>query len=81
MGILERDGKARTMKMTDTRGATLRPITHEMIDMKNGRLMTDGHPAYRRIKDYLPHDVIDHEIEYVRDGDIHTQNIEGTDRS
>ena len=38
--------------------------------------MTDGSPAYRRIKDYLPHDVIDHEIEYVRGDSIHTQNID-----
>ena len=46
-----------------------------MIDLRNTRLITDGHAAYRRIEEYLQHDIIDHEIEYVR-GDIHTQNIE-----
>lgn len=47
-----------------------------MIDLKDAHLITDGHPAYRLIKEYLPHDVVDHEVEYVR-GDVHTQNIEG----
>ena len=37
--------------------------------------MTDGHPAYRSMGRYLPHEVIDHEVEYAR-GDVHTQNIE-----
>ena len=41
----------------------------------SSRLWADGNPAYRRIKEYLPHDVIDHEIEHVR-GDVHTQNID-----
>ena len=52
-----------------------RPLMLQAIDLKQSRLITDGNPVYRRIKDYLPHDVIDREIEYVRD-DIHTQNID-----
>jgi transposase-like protein len=47
----------------------------QAIDLEKSRLMTDGHSAYRQIKAYLPPEVIDHEIEYVR-GDVHTQNIE-----
>ena len=38
--------------------------------------MTDGHPAYRSMGRHLPHEVIDREIDYVRDGYVHTQNIE-----
>jgi hypothetical protein len=71
----ERGGMARTMVVEDTQGRTLRPIMLQAIDLDRSRLMTDGHPSYRQIKAYLPHEVIDHEIEYVR-GDVHTQNIE-----
>ena len=74
-GMIERDGTVRTMVVDDTTGGTLRPIMTNMIDLNNARLITDGHPAYRRMKDYLPHEVIDHGIEYVR-GDVHTQSIE-----
>ena len=74
-GILERGGQVRTMKVPGATGPILRPIMGKMIDMRNARLMTDGHPAYRQIKRYLPHEVIDHEVEYVR-GDVHTQGIE-----
>ena len=38
--------------------------------------MTDGHAAYRLIRNHLPHAVINHEETYV-DGDTHTQSIEG----
>ena len=75
-GMVERGGKARTMKVPDARGTTLQPIMKRMIDLGRSRLITDGHGAYRLIKDYLRHDVIDHELAYVR-GDVHTQNIEG----
>jgi transposase-like protein len=74
-GMVEREGKTRSMTVPDARANTLRPILKKHLDLGKARLMTDGHPAYKRIKDYLPHEVIDHEIEYVR-GDIHTQNVE-----
>ena len=64
-GMVERGGQARTIKVSDASGRTLRPIMLNAIDLERSRLMTDGRPAYRRIKDFLPHDVIDHEIEHV----------------
>jgi len=73
-GILERGGKVRTYHVTDAIGKTLRPILAGSID-KAARLITDGHPAYRLIKNRQRHDVIDHELEYVH-GDVHTQGIE-----
>jgi len=45
------------------------------IDVKNSRLITDGHHAYKMIGHEMQHDVINHELEYVR-GDVHTQSIE-----
>ena len=74
-GMLERGGRVRTQKVSDATGPTLRPIMTKSIDLKKSRLITDGHPAYRLIRNHLPHDVIRHEIEYVH-GDIHTQGIE-----
>ena len=71
-GMVERGGKARTIKVSDSSRQTLRPIMLSGIDLKRSRLMTD--PAYRRIRDYLPHGVIDHELEYVQ-GDVHTHRI------
>ena len=74
-GMVERGGQVRTIKVPEATGRALRPIMLTAIDLERSRLMTDGSPTYRRIKDYLPHDVIDHEIEHVR-GDVHTQNID-----
>lgn len=74
-GMQEKCGVARTTVVEDIRGRTLHPIMLQAIDLEKSRLMTDGHPAYRQIKVYLPNEIIDHEIEYVR-GDVHTQNIE-----
>lgn len=74
--MVERGGKARALKVPDARGRTLRPIMLEGVDVKRCRLMTDGNRDYRRIKDYLPRDVIDHEIEHVRPY-VHTQTIDG----
>ena len=41
-------------------------------------LVTDAHGAYRTIKQYVKHDAVSHEVEYVSadNPEIHTQNIE-----
>ncbi len=74
-GIVERGGKARTMHIKDATKDEINPILIKNIDLKESRLITDAHPSYRLIRHHLPHDVIKHELEYVR-GDVHTQNIE-----
>ena len=75
-GMVERGGKVKSMKVPDATGRTLRPIMLREIDLERSRLMTDGNPSYRRMKEHLPHDAINHEVEYVR-GDVHTQTIDG----
>ncbi|MBI4301186.1 MAG: IS1595 family transposase [Chloroflexi bacterium] len=74
-GMLERDGKARTMHVDQATSKNLPTIMRENIDLKNSRLITDAHPAYRLIRKHLPHDVIRHEVEYVN-GDVHIQGME-----
>ena len=70
-GMIERGGgRVRTQVVPVVRGETLRPIMLQGIDLDRSVLMSDGHPAYRRMKEFLPH-----ELEYVR-GEVHTQSIE-----
>lgn len=74
-GILERNGKARTMTVPEVNAKTMGTILRNNLDLANVRLITDGHKAYRHIKHYVRHDIIDHEETYVS-GDIHIQGIE-----
>jgi transposase-like protein len=81
-GLIERDGgRAISRVVPNTKAETLRSIILELLDTENSTLMSDGHPAYRSMRDHLPHEVIDHEVEYVRRDRktgilVHTQNIE-----
>ncbi len=74
-GMIERDGKVRTITVPEVTAKTLGPILRSNLDLHNARLITDGNKAYKHIKDHVRHDVIDHEQTYVV-GDVHTQGIE-----
>lgn len=79
-GMLERGGNVRTMatKINDETAKELQPVLKANLG-PGARLITDAHPAYRAIKQYVRHDVVKHELEYVNseNPEIHTQNIEG----
>lgn len=74
-GIMERKGKVRTLHVQEMNSKTMQGIMTKNINLKESRLITDAHPAFRLIRRHLPHDIIRHEVEYVN-GDIHTQGIE-----
>lgn len=74
-GILERGGRVRSEHVETVNHKTLRKLMSDNIDFQNTHLITDTHPAYRSIRRYVRHDMINHEIEYVN-GIIHTQGIE-----
>ena len=74
-GMMERGGRVRSMRVPNADAVTLGPIMIRDIDVKNSRLITDGHRAYKMIGHEMQHDVINHELEYVR-GEVHTQSIE-----
>ena len=74
-GMMERGGRVRSQHVLDATARTLGPIMIRDIDVKNSRLITDGHRVYKMIGHEMQHDVINHELEYVR-GDVHTQGIE-----
>lgn len=75
LGMLQRNGEARTITLPYISGPALAARFERHIDFSNARLISDGHPAYREMGRRLPHDAIDHNQEYVR-GDVHTQGIE-----
>ena len=75
-GISERGGEVRAMVVKDEAAKYVQPLMADNIDLPNTRLMSDGHSSYRRIKHLGPHEVVDHSLEYVRDGDVHVQGIE-----
>ena len=77
-GMLERGGRIRSRVVPDTRRDTLNPIILDEVDADDATLITDGHPSYRSMHRHMDHEVVDHEIEYVRrdNPNIHTQNIE-----
>ncbi|HUF54608.1 MAG TPA: IS1595 family transposase [Dehalococcoidia bacterium] len=74
-GMIERGGRVRSQVVPAVQIETLRPIMIRDIDIKRSKLITDGHKVYKHMKNDIPHDVINHDIEYVR-GDVHTQGIE-----
>ena len=55
-GMKERDGSVRTMVVSKASASVLRPLLAGIIDLEHSRLMTDKHPAYRLIRQHLPHD-------------------------
>jgi transposase-like protein len=77
-GMIERGGRVRSMHVPEVNARTLRPIMISNIDVKNSRLISDGHKVYKMIRHEMPHDVVNHEVEYVNYDrpDVHTQGIE-----
>ena len=73
--MLERDGRVKTVMVPEATARELEPLLTGHIDPDGGSLITDGHPAYRLIRNHMPHRIVNHDVTYV-DGDAHTQNIE-----
>jgi hypothetical protein len=76
--LVERGGKARSIKADDLRADTLRRIVMENADRKS-RLMTDERPAYRHIGDRFSggHETVNHGEEEWARGDAHVNTAEG----
>lgn len=74
MGIMERGGKARTRKITDTTKGTLQGEIVKHVQA-GSTLHTDALPSYKNLPAEYVHEFVDHAIEYVRDG-VHTSGLE-----
>lgn len=77
-GMLERGGRVKSQVVDAPKVENLRPIILGNVDPEKTLLISDRHPAYRNMKRDLPHETVNHELEYVRRDmpDVHTQNIE-----
>jgi len=73
--LIQRDGKARSFKVDDVKGKTLKGIIRNNV-MDTAYLMTDSFKAYNGAAKLVKyHGVVDHDNEYVR-GIIHTNFAE-----
>lgn len=76
LGIIERGGELRAIKVLDTRGYSLRPFIVNNVAF-NSEVHTDEWWGYRGLSRLFKHKHINHgEGEYVKDG-VHTNTIEG----
>ncbi len=76
-GIVEREGKVRAGIVPDEKLNTVQPIIAEHV-LPGTTISTDGHQSYRSLSgpDYK-HGYVDHAAGQYRQGDHHTNSIEG----
>lgn len=78
LGMIERGGKVRAKKINKADGKTIKPILKRELS-KDAILLTDGFGGYAGLgKHFKAHLTVNHVGgEYVRNGNIHTNTIEG----
>jgi len=74
MGLLERNGKAKTRVVRNTRRETLDPLVRKQVNA-GSNIYTDALASYARLGDEYMHGVVDHAISYV-EGSVHTNGLE-----
>jgi len=76
MGLKERDGDLRTMRVGDLKAKTVQTIVRDHVEL-GSNLMTDEHLSYQGLQgDYMHHTVNHSAGEYVRHFVLHTNGIE-----
>lgn len=75
VGMVERGGKvyAKVQKKLDPKSLSI--LVRERIDIDLSTVITNEYKGYLRLKKFVEHKVIDHQVWYVN-GDIHTNNID-----
>ncbi len=78
VGMIERGGKivAKPVDKSKLNQKSLAKFVRENVDISDAMLITDEYSGYLRIKTFMPHAVINHQVCYA-DGEIHTNSIEG----
>ena len=78
VGMIERGGKivAKPVDKSKLNQKSLSKFVRETVDITDAMLITDEYSGYLRIKTFMPHAVINHQVCYA-DGEIHTNSIEG----
>lgn len=76
VGLVERGGKVRTMKIPTASKDILVGVVMDNVD-RNAKLMTDENRSYKSLGTIYQHKTVQHiALEYVR-GNVHTNTIEG----
>ncbi|MEW6034654.1 MAG: IS1595 family transposase [Chloroflexota bacterium] len=57
-GIIERNGKVRTIKVPEVTAKTMGPILRANLDLTKARLITDGNKAFKHIKHHVRHGIV-----------------------
>lgn len=78
MGMLERDGNLKLITTAPANVLTMQKAVRENVDC-NANVITDSHAGYYNLsREHKSHETVCHSaFEYVREGNIHTNSIEG----
>jgi transposase-like protein len=76
-GMLQRDGELRMFPLDDTKREHLHPVIDENVE-QGTNIMTDDYRSYRGLNKKYNHAVVKHSLkQYVDEGNIHTNSVEG----
>jgi transposase-like protein len=77
VGMIERGGNviARPVDKSKLDGKSLARFIRENVEFADAVLITDEYSGYIRVRSFMRHEVINHQVSYV-DGEIHTNSIE-----
>jgi transposase-like protein len=75
VGIIKRKGDVYAKVQNKLNVKNLSKLVRENINIKDATVITDEFLGYIRLKEFVNHKVINHQICYA-DGNIHTNNIE-----
>ena len=76
IGAVERGGKVKAISAPRVTTKIINHFLRRNIDPR-AMLITDQYSGYNETRDWIYHERINHSKEYVRDGGIHTNTIEG----
>lgn len=77
VGIIQRNGKVKTMAVPDVKSDTLQILVKNHVK-EGSTVYTDGWQWYSGLKEHgFIHKLVDHDKEFISDGNTHTNSIEG----
>lgn len=76
VGMIERDGKVKTIIQKRLKFVDLRGIVKNNVDVLNSVLMTDNFKGYKPMKGLMPHYTVNHSAKQYVNGITHTNTIE-----
>lgn len=76
VGAVQRGGKVIAKAIITDTGLNLQKFVHETVSPKATLLATDAHMAYRNLKGFPQHQIVNHQKGEWRKGNAHTNSIE-----